>query len=302
MSFEGTALELRDNGLLVPVEDSAQAILDDGVAQGVVSSELVEFTQAVLPEEGRTPALVLPLYNLLSRHAILSTLETPDEAPETVYGRHYRDSELETKVQKWDLKREPGFGSTAYRYRAVTEGDLTIASSYIVATSQEYLEQIAAWKQRQADRLQELQESSPLGAASTLVESAYGGIDITNPERAVRELSIRSLFSAITLRQHNRTASFNDEGIIHSAFSSLFNHIDSRHHKDYREFTDKVMAAAGMVTVKGAIDPARLNLLAEMIGEDTAGFLQKVWPDLERIVIIKRLGEARIRELVTKFH
>jgi hypothetical protein len=296
VSLEGMALELRTDGSLASVEAAAQESLGEAIAQDLVNPDLLALAQA-LTEQDRAPALVLPIHTLMTRHAVLTTLATPEEAPETVYGVVASDRRLEKDVQEWRLSKKSGIGVSGHEYKKRHRSEtLEISSSYLVAPSEEELDKLTTWKRQQLDRIQELEKSGPLGAASTLAESAYGGIDITDPERAVRELSMRALVAAIVGKQHNAYG-FPGSDIIQPRLRVLFSNVTGPYSGIYREFTGKIGSAANMATVQGAIEPARVSLLSDMVGEDTTTFLEQVWDDLERLVAIERVGWGQVTRL-----
>lgn len=312
MAEHFTTPPLFDTGFEVPIIDTetvaageraAQALVADGVETGVLSPELVEFA-VNLVGVGRESAILLPLYDRLNRHAILTQAHDPvTRAPVIYLASDYRfqgdDGYTHAVVEEATWKISDG-GKGRYKVSGAGEfGEpVSMRSSWVAATTPEAAATILAWKQRQEAIQAQLEAESPAAKATALLEPAFGGIDITRPERTIREFNTRMLVAAVLWYSHEdflgRLANFTDPALIDPRLVRLFNGRDA-YAAAYETYLGTVREAATTIPIDESIETSCLESITTKIGSAGADFLKRVWIDLGAVVVVEQQGQEHIR-------
>lgn len=284
---------------MLDIEKIALEIMEAGVASKAIEASTVRFA-SVLVGEGREPAIVLPTLNLLTRHKTLVAIEDPETRPDEVF---VAQVESEPKIQKhhlpWDVNAKTPLHKVVYYSTGTSNFSArnSITSNVVAGQTAEEVEKALEINRLKNEKLKALDGNEYYGNSARLLEAAFGGIDITAPEQAVREFSARMLLSSLVERIHkgsHYSPDFDDDMLCGNL--KLF--FIRQYHSDYDVMVKKLQGAAHMVTVGETIDPVRVSVVNDMVVQDVEVFLAKTWKDLERLVAIARLGESDIRRVL----
>jgi hypothetical protein len=270
---------------------TADAVLQAGIARGHVSAELVDLANGLMPE-GRPAALILPLHSLFARHAILEAAGSPATRIDSIFVTQKRGG-----FPSEELSWKKGLHGISYSGRSPNYTTFGIDNDVLLARSEEELSSLMAWEEERRAALEKLAADSPAGEASSLLETAFGGVDITNPERAVREFTTVMLTATAVELQHANSPGYlakQARELVESRVATVFGR---RHSEAFATYLQKVQATATMALVDGAVNTDRLAMLAQMLGEDTGSFLGQVALDLKRLVLLEQHGRQEMGEI-----